>query len=356
MSIFYFLKRVWTSDVHILLSGVLGLFSGLFPSVASAHEVYVLSPETIARDLASSSPNPLVMIAKEPRLFLFYGMVGIILVSTVFAMSITRILERTFNPILNSLKPWAAPIARITLGICLIASAYHKALFGPELPLSEFGDLASLLQLALYLTGTLCLIGFWTRPAGVVALGIFLVGIARYNVYMLTYSNYLGEILFAIFLGGGRLSLDNLLCHHKSFFHSITRRLEPYAFPTLRILFGISILYAPYYAKFVHSQLALDVVTNYHLTDFFHFEPLFVVLGALIVESLIGLFLIFGLEIRHTALFFLFWIFLSLLYFGEAVWPHLVLIGVLISLFCHGYDRFSLEGRYFKYHAREPVL
>ncbi len=88
----------------------------------------------------------------------------------------------------------------------------------------------------------------------------------------------------------------------------------------------------------------------------FHFEPLFIVLGACIVELLIGAFFIFGIEIRHTVLFFLFWLFLSLLYFGEAVWPHLVLVGVLLSLFCHGYDKLSLEGYYFKRDKREPVF
>ncbi len=342
------------------------LAATLVPYIAYAHEVYVLNTETITRDVLAISPNPFSQIAHDPRLFILSGIIGVILVSTVFAMSITHWFEVTFNPYLNKLKPWAAPIARITLGVSLIASAYNNALFGPELPLSHFGSLGPFIQIALFVAGALCLIGILTRTAGAIALVIFVLSIVRYNIYMMTYANYLGEIVLTIFLGSGLLSLDHYLRLRPGFggqvgwhtkrLHRLRRIVEPYAFPVLRILFGISIVFASFYAKFLHSQLALDVISNYHLTNFFPFEPLFVVLGACIVEILIGLFFIVGFEIRHTALFFLFWIFLSLLYFGESVWPHLVLVGVLLALFCHGYDRWSVEGYLFKSHAREPVL
>jgi uncharacterized membrane protein YphA (DoxX/SURF4 family) len=325
--------------------------------VASAHEVYVLDAATIARDIMNPSPNPLLQIAHDPKLFIFWAVVGIIVVSTVFAMSITRFFEQSFSPMLNRLKPWATPIARMTLGACLVASSWNSALFGPELPLYNFGSVASLVSLSLFITGILVTVGLFTRYAGAVMLFVFALAVAKYGAYMTTYANYLGEILFVMIIGGGRFSLDHRLgMRGSALVRNLARKLEPYAFPILRILFGISIAFASYFAKFLHSQLALDVVTQYHLTNFFHFEPLFIVLGAFCVELLIGIFLIFGVEIRHTALFFLFWIFLSLLYFGEAVWPHLVLVGVLLALFCHGYDKLSLEGYYFKRGEREPVL
>jgi hypothetical protein len=66
--------------------------------------------------------------------------------------------------------------------------------------------------------------------------------------------------------------------------------------------------------------------------------------------------LILGIEIRWTAIFVLFWLTLSLLYFGEAAWPHLVLFGLGIALFLHGYDRYSLEGQFLKKAHTEPVL
>lgn len=338
----------------LFFSGALLLLAN--PFTAWAHEVYVLDSSTIIRDIINPSPNPLQQIAEDPHQFILWALIGAIFVSTVFMISISRRLETLCNPFLLPLKQWAAPIARFTLGICLIASAYNNALFGPELALSHFGEWALFIRTALYLSGILIFFGLWTRPASLLALATFLIGIVYYKVYMLTYANYLGEIGFTLIVGSGRISLDNMRNASSRMFHSLGRSLEPYAFPILRILFGISIAFASYYAKFLHSQLALDVVNNYHLTNFFHFEPLFVVLGAFCVELLIGLFIMVGFEIRHTALFFLFWIFLSLLYFGEAVWPHLVLVGVLTSLFCHGYDKWSIEGYYFKHRKDEPFL
>ncbi len=79
-------------------------------------------------------------------------------------------------------------------------------------------------------------------------------------------------------------------------------------------------------------------------------------LGAAIIELLIGTFFILGIEIRFTALFVLFWLSLSLSYFGEAVWPHIVLIGIPVAFIFYGYDKYSLEGRFFKRRGREPVL
>ena len=337
---------------HLPMTSFVAMFLTLFtPVLVFAHEVYVLDKATILHDILSSSPNPFSQIAEDPQLFIFWGIIGIILVTTVFAMSISHWFETIFSPFLNRLKPYAAPIARVTLGVCLIASAYNFALFGPELPLTDFGAIAVPIQLALYISGILCLVGLWTRVAGLLALTIFLVGVAQYNFYMFTYANYLGEILFSIILGSGLFSLDRMFSIQSNFLPTLQKIIEPLAFPILRLLFGMSVAFASYFAKFTHSQLALDVVHEYHLTNFFHFEPLFIVLGACIVEILIGIFIAFGFEIRHTALFFLFWIFLSLLYFGESVWPHLVLVGVLLSLFCQGSDRYSVDGYVYRYIA-----
>ena len=83
---------------------------------------------------------------------------------------------------------------------------------------------------------------------------------------------------------------------------------------------------------------------------------MFIVLGALIIEFLAGLMLVLGVAIRWTGLFLLFWLTLSLLYFQEAVWPHIILFGLGIAIFCHGYDSFSLEGLWLKKRGREPLL
>ena len=325
---------------------------------ADSHEVYVLDQQTIAYDVAAQSPNPFDAFATNRGRFFFWGFIGFLLVSTIFFASIFNVFENWFNPFFMRGKKYAAPIARVTLGACLIACAYNAGLFGPELPIVDFaGSYVWAVQTVFYICGTLIALGLFTRLAAIPVLFVYLLGVVHWGFYMLNYANYLGEIFFAIILGGGYLSTDKgKMGGIPNTWRRRVRQFEPYAFPILRVLFGISIVFAAVYAKFLHSELALDTISLFNLTAVFPFEPLFIVLGAFIVESLIGLFFIFGFEIRWTSIFFLFWLILSLVYFGEAVWPHLVLIGLNLTFLLHGYDRYSVEEYFFKHRKLEPIL
>lgn len=313
-------------------------------SFAFAHEVYVLNTETVARDIAVVSPNPFSVILNDEYQFLLWGFICALAVVFILFFSLTKNIERFADPFLFRIKKYAPLVARLTFGVCLIASAYNGALFGPELPLSVLvGGYAPLLGLLIYVLGISLLLGIFVRFCSLVVLVVFSLSVMHYGIYMLTYANYLGEILINLLLGGGAFSLGQKLFSRKNYFNSFFVPLEKYAFFILRVLFGTAVIFASVYAKFMHSQLALDVVIQYHLTNYFHFEPLFIVLGALIIEFLIGMFFIFGFEVRFTALVFLAFLALSLSYFGEAVWPHIVLIGVNIALLTHGYDSFTVE-------------
>ncbi len=337
-----------------------GIFLAFWLPVASAHEVYVLSADAVARGTAALSPNPFSIISTHQYEFALWALIGIVLVSTVFAISITKRIEEFFYPFLLRLKSWAPLMGRLTLGVALLSSVQFGALFGPELGFSAFaGGYEGLAESALYLSGALVLFGFWTRVGALLALAVFLAALMQHGLYLLTYANYLGLILFVGILGGGSLSVDGALSRAASGrtlrIKRRLRSLEPYAYPILRVLFGVAVFSAAFYAKFLYSELALETIAQYHLTDYFRFDPLFIVLGALIVETLMALFFIAGFELRHTSLFFLFWLLLSLLYFGETVWPHLILFGINFLIIMHGYDRYSVGGLFMR-GRREPVL
>lgn len=324
-------------------TGFLGLIALSAPVAASAHEVYVLTPEQIQAGLATPPFSPIAVIMGSLELFAFWALVGILLVSGIFLLSIWRKAEKMLDPWLRKIKRYAPLAARVTGGLAFVMCAYHGALFGPELPLEVvFGSYASVAQVALALIGLMILAGVWVRAAAIAAGVLFLTAVTQYGAYMLTYTNYAGEIIL-LTVGVGTL-------------------LTKYRFLILRVAFGISLLYASFYAKFLHNDLALQVASTPlagHLTTLaqtFGFEPHFLVVGAGIVEIVIALFFILGIEIRFTALFLELWLVLSLLYFGEIVWPHIILIGIPISFILYGYDQYSLEGRFFKKGRREPVL
>lgn len=340
----------------IIFVCLLALVTPLVP--AYAHEVYVLDHETIDTILNSDSQSPLNALDTNRGQFLLWTFIGIMLVTTVFFVSILRPVEKFFDPILFNLKRrFGFIVVRITIGLALIASGYYQALFGPELPLeSIFGTYAPIVSWALICIGLCILVGFATRPMGIAALCITFVGAYRYGAYIFTYSNYIGDIIFVGFLGAHVLSIDKHVLKWHGILGVVERFVEKYAFLMLRVTFGFSLIYASIFAKFIHSDLALRTVIDYNLTQYFHFDPLFIVLGACIVEVTLGLFFITGFEVRFASLFLMFFLTLSLLYFGEAVWPHIVLFGGALALFIHGYDRYSIEGYFFKNAQHEPVL
>ena len=331
----------------------------VLPHLANAHEVYVLDATTILNDIAVQSPNPLLAYQGNETQFFLWAFICFVIFSTIMCASLFHLFEKTIDPYLFSLKKFAHPIARITVGMCLIACGIYSGLFGPELPfVGIFGGASDIMRIVFILLGFLAIIGVGGRYIGYVSLLIVVYAFFIRGSYMLTYSNYVGEFCALAILGGGFLSLDHTLniSHTKGALKRVTRTLEPYAFLVLRVLFGFSVMFAALFAKLWHSQLALDVISQYHLTLYFHFDPLFTVLGALIIEVSLGIMIMLGIAIRWSALFLLFWLTLSLLYFGESVWPHIVLAGLALALFCHGYDKYSLEGYILKRRHGEPVL
>ncbi len=321
------------------------------PTLAFAHEVYVLTPAEIKSGLYTPSFNELATMFSSFSQFVFWGFIAALTVLIVFLISIIRPLERWLDPVLARGRRYAEPIARITLGISFLAASYYGATYGPELPIiATFGAMTLLVRAVLALSGILLLIGVGVEVAALLAFALFAYSVYAHGLYMLTYANYFGEILLLLVLGtwGGKRLFDG--------------KLAPYAFPFLRVCFGISLLYASLYAKIMYNNLALQVATlplAGHATSIaqvFGFEPHFLVLGAAIVEIVLALFFILGIEIRFASLFLLFWLSLSLWYFGEVVWPHVILIGIPIAFMFYGYDRYSLEGRFFKRDGREPVL
>ncbi|MCL4405367.1 MAG: hypothetical protein M1361_02370 [Patescibacteria group bacterium] len=344
------------------------LLSIAMAPIASAHEVYVLSPSSIAKAVNTPSFSLLGVISQNLHEFVFWAFIGILIVFCVLMISTSHLLERKLDPLLVKIKRYAPFIARFTIGISFLACAYYQATFGPELPLSStFGSISGLIAVVFAALGVLAIVGLLVRPAAFTALVIFGATIWVHGVYMLTYVNYLGEIIVLLILGAHSFSLDTYFATRRTrkrnddqasptWLSKAKNYLAPRSFAILRVLFGTALVYASAYAKIIHNNLALFTVERYHLDKILGFEPHFLVLGAALVELTIGLFFVLGFEIRFTSTFLLFWLTLSLIFFGEIVWPHLILIGIPIAYIFYGYDRYSLEGWLFKKSKLEPIL
>lgn len=349
-------SAITISMKHLLLSlfGLIALAAAsVAPAVASAHEVYVLSQDEIRQAVAAPIPDFIGVATAHIGQFFEWMVISIVLVMAIFFASIAKPIEMLLDPILLKIKHWAPAITQATVGLALIASAAYNAAFGPELPFeSIFGHFALAGRVLFGVSGLLMLFGIYPRIAGGILALLFVPLAYAKGIYTLSYATYLGEALFVLFFGAS-YSLTTAPFFFKK---DILPHLHKYKFVIMRVFFGVSLIFASVYAKLIHGDLALQTVTKYHLTNYFHFDPLFLVLGAMIVEILLGLFFMVGFEVRFTSIFFLTFLTMSLVFFGEAVWPHIILIGTALSMFVHGYDRYTLTAFLSRRKDLEPVL
>lgn len=357
------------SPALLVLVGVFlftSLANVLFPvqfavKTVSAHEVYVLSAEEVQSDLQETSLPIGQVLVDHSLQFLGAAVTGIILIVIIFLISVSGSLKRWIGPGLLKIKPWAKVLCQVTLGISLIMSGYHGAFFGTELPIvGLFPGAVLVWQVVLLILGGVITLGIFVRPATLLFIGLFAYLTFQHGVYMVSYGTYLGEAIIVLLFGGYTLFGKHF---GKKFNQSLPKKskiieaLRPYHFLILRVALGGSLIFADFYAKWIHGSLALDTVIKYNLSNyFFHMDPKFIVLGAFCVEILIGLFFLLGFELRFTAIFFSIFITLSLLFFKEAVWPHFMFFGTALTIFMSGYDRYTIMKYLPGGRKGEPVL
>lgn len=307
-----------------------------------AHEVYVLTPQQITEGNSDVSTNVLNALSSPHnlRLLLGYSLISLVVLGLLLLFK-SRPQVQKLGKTIDKATIIAPDIIRIAFGASLIFSALHGAIFGPELPLSNF-PLSGVFRIGLLVIGIAITLGLFTRVFAWLAILVWVAVLVRTGWYALTYVNYLGEAIAVALLPIQLLTVDSLLARIKN---KKSRKLkyQQYSMPIARLLFGFSLLYAAINVKFAAPMLTLDVVNNYHLTSYFPFEPLFIVLGAFLVECLIALLFMAGLLRRVNAVVFLVFLIASLLFFKEAVWPHYILIATAIGIFLHKPDKWALD-------------
>ncbi len=310
------------------------------------HELYVLSSSAAKHDEANHSVNPWDALNNSHDLMLF--LVCALAIGGVLVLA--AYLKRTafFQKVgatLNKATVIAPDIIRVAFGASLISSALHLSLFGPELPMHDF--LApDLLRPIMFVSGVALIVGLGTRLFAMIAAAIWIMAVFYKGWYMLTYLNYIGEAIAVILLPVQTLSLDHLWykLRHKAVPKPFYQK---YSMSVTRIGFALALLYTAIAIKFAEAALALDVVNTFELTRYFPFDPLFIVLGAGLVEIVIAVLYLAGLLQRLTTIVFLVFLTLSLLFFKEEVWPHYLLIALGVGIFLHKPDVWALDKYWF---------
>lgn len=321
----------------------LGVLS-LLPGIASAHEAYVLTAKQFQAGLATTTPNPFAPLVDPAHLQIFLLTAAAVFISyvLVFLWSASKPAE-ILDRLVRKAKIFGPLIIRLAISSSFIYAALSNAILGPELSLAAL-PWGAAVRFLLFLCGLMILFGIFTELAALVALGLFVYATTAFGAYMFTYANYFGEIIVLLLFGSRHYSFDRLFFGAKLWMQKL-RKYDWLEIPIVRILYGVALIYAGYTIKFAHQILTIDVYNEYHLVNFFHASAAYIAAGAGLAEIMIGLFIILGFNMRWTVIISLFFITLSILYFRELLWPHLMLYGISLSLLINSGDRWTLDSK-----------
>ncbi len=322
--------------------------------IAYAHEAYVLPYDTFWSGMKQSFSSHAFDALKNPHnlyLIIVIGLSVLLLLTLNFFFRRSELGQKVSN--LFERYSYLGPhFVRITIAIALLFSAFSNTFLGPELHENLF-PFSHIIQISLFAISIMIAVGFLTEMAALAGILIFLGSFFVFGPYIFTYLNYFGELIVLLLFGMRIFSIDKYLFGPLRRFHVF----EKYETVIVRVMYGLALIYAGITVKLLHPDLTILVVNSWHLTKFhwlFPSDPLLVTLGAGVVESIIGLFIIFGFEMRLTVLISLFYITLSLLYFRELVWPHLLLYGISFNLLLQP-EIFTVDHVLFSNHRKEKA-
>lgn len=307
-----------------------------------SHEAYVLTREQFQSGLNSTTQNPLGALLQTSNIKLF-----LIISVAVTASYLLAILWSTTKAagIADRATRRLAVIGPLIVRLALSASFFYAAqgnsFLGPELSLATLTH-GPIIRFGLFLLSIMIIFGFLTEFAALAGILLMGYGAFHYGAYLLTYANYFGELLVLLIFGSRFLSIDRWLFGTVSHW----RKLEAYRWlevPIVRVLYGFALMYAAYTIKFTHQSLTVNVYNEYHLGQFFHMSGSMVAAGAGLSELLIGFLILIGFAMRWTILISLVFITLSLMYFHELIWPHLMLYGISFSLLINSADQLTID-------------
>ncbi|HET9417235.1 MAG TPA: DoxX family protein, partial [Candidatus Limnocylindria bacterium] len=308
-----------------------------------AHVDYVTDPE--------GSPDPIGFLLDalaDPANLLILGIGAVVVLAAVLAWARWRPLEAARQRFLERAQtydeylPW---IVRLSVGLVLIGSGLSRVMFMPTI------EATGLTALLLTGCGFLLLLGFAVRPAALVALGAYGVTLVA-NPELVMMLDVAGGLGVVALLGPGRPSLDDLLraafprgpgaqAATRNLVRGRTDDLVPLL---VRLGLGGAFAASGIVDKLVIHDQALAAVERYRLTDLVPVPPELWVVGAVLIETALGLAILLGVLTRFSAV--LGFAVLTLALFAlpdDPVIAHVALFGLCSVLVVTGAGRWSLD-------------
>lgn len=336
-----------------LVFSAIGLSQLILLGKVRAHEAYVTDDISFLEHIHQKAhlPNFSLLFTPENLKLGVFITIGVLLAFTLNTIFRRSALGQKLVTRLESFSKYGPMFIRFAIAISLFFSAKTNSFLAPEISLSSF-PAPEIFQYALYLISFMLVFGVLTEIAALLLLVIFGFAFSIFGSYIFTYFNYFGEVVVLLLFGLRFLALDSVLFGPLKRFE----KLRKYETTIIRIAFGFALIFAAVSVKIMHPEITETVIRQWNITQFhllFPSDPALVALGAGITEIVIGILIIIGFQLRLTVLVSLFYLTLSLLFFREAVWPHLILYGISINLLIQP-EHFSIDEWLFRKKIADP--
>ncbi len=317
------------------LTKVLLFLSTMFPFIASAHVSYVVKAEDAAKVMG---PNPVYLqkaLIDPLNIFLMIATAIAVVILFVFIKRIP-FFKNLFYKIIQKLNtyheliPW---ILRLALGISLIGAGTAGVLISPTI---TNGSVFAFLQVAL---GFCFLAGFLLAPVSLITIGLYIYALLQ-EPYLIGNIDFLALALSVLVFHSARPGLDDILNISLLKFLKIHRYWLPVI---IRLGVGIAFIYLALHEKLLNPGLSNLVVEQYNLTQYVPVMPAMWVLGAGIIELLLGILIISGYYTRVVGVIGILVLSLTFFYFEEAVYSHVTLFSALAILTIEGGGMWSID-------------
>lgn len=318
----------------------------------SAHEEYVVDDERtvgLTEFYTDALSDPLVVGPLLAGALVVCGVVVTYLLLEPFARDVAAF--RAAMAEYTEYVPW---LLRIALGIPLVGAGFSGYFISPALEVEM-----RLLQVTL---GFLLLFGLATRVVAILALAVYLLGVAVWPTLLLQLE-FVGGLAAIALVGSGKPSADDVLgrvagdpgtvygridvVYERA--RAVTDRIGPYEvyLPTVtRVGLGVTFVYLGASQKLLRPGLALSVVDRYDLTAAIPASPELWVLGAGLAEVGLGLALIVGAFSRAGAIVAIAIFTLTLFALpDDPVLAHVALFGMASVVLITGGGPYSLDNR-----------
>lgn len=320
--------------------------------------VVSVNKKTLTASVQEASQNLSVRQTLRDHLdqFLFWLGISTSAILLVFLVSVTQKLEEVLDPALLRIKRFAPYIMQITLGIALLASSYYQALLGPGLPLETvFGSYAGFVQIMIYTAGLMLLLGIFPRVISFAVILFVIPFSITHTAHILTHATYIGEALTIFLFGGAYHSIKHARRAASGVTAEIRTHLHKYKFLILRLFFAVSLIASTVYTRLLDISHMNEIISNSAIMALFPDASFFVV-GVIIFEVLLGVFFALGFEVRFASLAYIAFVGFLILFLQEVLWSQVVLIGTSLAMLTHGYDKYTIGGRWLSRGNLEPIL